>query len=157
VRRIRPRRSGRGADRAVRHRGRWGKRSIPVDLAIDPDRMLSAMAAFDASRARLFLTKPNVIEHVPRSLRVLRSLSRAQDELAGALRERVQQRREAIPSLPEIDPYTTAQRQRRRLPQATSVRLMSPLPSTRFAPMPTSKKQQLSATRTCATRTLSTK
>ncbi len=84
------------------------ERSVAVDLATDPDRTLSAMAAFDVSRARLFLTKPNVIEHVPRSLRVLRALSRAQDDIAATLRERAQQRREAIPALPEIDPNTPA-------------------------------------------------
>ncbi len=79
------------------------ERSVAVDLATDPDRTLSAMAAFDASRARLFLTKPTVIEHVPRSLRVLRALSQAQDELADTLRARAQQRREALPELPVID------------------------------------------------------
>jgi AAA domain len=84
------------------------RRPVAVDLAADPDRTLSAMAAFDASRARLFLTKPNVIEHIPRSLRVLRALSQAQDELAGALRARAQQRREALPALPEIDVDTSA-------------------------------------------------
>ncbi len=84
------------------------EQSVAVNLATDPNRTLSAMAAFDASRARLFLTKPNVIEHVPRSLRVLRALSQAQDELAATLRERVQQRPEAIPAPPEIDPNTPA-------------------------------------------------
>jgi hypothetical protein len=79
------------------------ERPVAIDLATDPDRTLSAMAAFDASRARLFLTKPNVIEHVPRSLRVLRALSQAQDELAATLRARAQQRRVALPTLPEID------------------------------------------------------
>jgi hypothetical protein len=81
---------------------------VSVDLATDPDHALSAMAAFDASRARIFLTKPNVIEHVPRSLRVLRALSQTQDDLAGALRERAQQRRDALPTLPEIDVKTPA-------------------------------------------------
>jgi DNA repair exonuclease SbcCD ATPase subunit len=84
------------------------RQPVAVDLAADPDRTLSAMAAFDASRARLFLTKPNVIEHIPRSLRVLRALSQAQDELAGTLRARAQQRRETLPELPEIDLNTPA-------------------------------------------------
>lgn len=81
---------------------------VSVDLSTDPDRVLSAMAAFDASRARLFLTKPNVIEHVPRALRVLRALSQTQDELAATLRDLAQQRRDALPALPEIDLDTGA-------------------------------------------------
>jgi energy-coupling factor transporter ATP-binding protein EcfA2 len=81
---------------------------VPVDLSADPDRVLSAMAAFDASRARLFLTKPNVIEHVPRALRVLRALSQTQDELAETLRELAQRRRAALPALPEIQETTAA-------------------------------------------------
>lgn len=83
-------------------------RPVAVDLSTDPDRVLSAMAAFDASRARLFLTKPNVIEHVPRALRVLRVLSQTQDELAETLREHAQRRRGALPELPEIDVKTAA-------------------------------------------------
>ncbi len=43
--------------------------TITVDLSTDPARILSAMAAFDASRAQIFLAKPNVIEHVPRPCR----------------------------------------------------------------------------------------
>lgn len=83
-------------------------RPVSVDLAADSDHALSAMAAFDASRARIFLTKPNVIEHVPRSLRVLRALSQTQDDLVGVLRERAQQRRDALPTLPEIEIKTPA-------------------------------------------------
>ncbi len=83
-------------------------RPVAVDLSSDPDRVLSAMAAFDASRARLFLTKPNVIEHVPRALRVLRALSQTQDELAEALRELAQRRRAALPELPVIEVTTAA-------------------------------------------------
>jgi len=84
--------------------------TITVDLSSDPDRILSAMAAFDASRAQVFLTKPNVIEHVPRPLRLLRLLSNAQDRLAESLRERAQQRRAALPALPEISLSTMAGR-----------------------------------------------
>jgi hypothetical protein len=83
-------------------------RPVPVDLSAGPDRVLSAMATFDASRARLFLTKPNVIEHVPRALRVLRALSQTQDELAGTLHDLARTRRAALPTLPEIDPATAA-------------------------------------------------
>jgi recombinational DNA repair ATPase RecF len=81
---------------------------LAVDLSTDPDRVLSAMATFDASRARLFLTKPNVIEHVPRALRVLRALSQTQDELADTLREHARRRRAELPELPEIDVTTAA-------------------------------------------------
>jgi hypothetical protein len=84
--------------------------TITVDLSTDPDRILSAMATFDASRAQFFLAKPNVIEHVPRPLRLLRLLSRTQDRLAENLRERAQQHRAALPALPEISPDTVAGR-----------------------------------------------
>lgn len=84
------------------------ERIVTVDLSVDPERVLSSMAAFDASRARFFLAKPNVIEHVPRSLRLLRLLSDAQDQLAGKLRELAEQRRAALPALPEIGSDTGA-------------------------------------------------
>lgn len=84
--------------------------TITVDLSTDPDRVLSAMAAFDASRAQLFLAKPNVIEHVPRPLRLLRLLSRTQDHLAENLHERAQQHRAVLPPLPEISPDTATGR-----------------------------------------------
>jgi energy-coupling factor transporter ATP-binding protein EcfA2 len=83
---------------------------ITVDLAGDPPRLLSAMAAFDASRARLFLAKPNVIEHVPRPLRLLRQLSQTQDRLADGLRDRSEQHRAALTSLPVIAVDTAAGR-----------------------------------------------
>jgi recombinational DNA repair ATPase RecF len=84
--------------------------TVTVDLSTDPERILSAMAAFDASRAQFFLAKPNVIEHVPRPLRLLRLLSNAQDRLAESLRERAQQRWAALPALPEISPDNGAGR-----------------------------------------------
>ncbi len=86
------------------------EKPVTVDLSTDPERILSAMAAFDASRAQFFLAKPNVIEHVPRPLRLLRLLSHAQDRLAENLRERAQQRRAALPVLPTISPDTVAGR-----------------------------------------------
>jgi hypothetical protein len=43
-------------------------RAITVNLAGEPDRVLSAMSAFDVSRARIYLARSNVIEHVPRPL-----------------------------------------------------------------------------------------
>lgn len=84
------------------------ERPVTVDLGADPERVLSAMSAFDASRARLFLAKPNVIEHVPRPLRLLRTLVQAQDVLADVLREHAQQHRAGLTSLPEIDLQTRA-------------------------------------------------
>jgi ABC-type uncharacterized transport system ATPase subunit len=86
------------------------ERSVTVDLSTDPDRVLSAMTAFDASRAQLVLAKPNVIEHVPTPLRLLRTLSHAQDHLAQNLRERAQQCRATLPALPELSHDTTAGR-----------------------------------------------
>lgn len=84
------------------------QQTVAVDLSTEPERVLSAMAAFDASRARIFLAKPNVIEHVPRPLRLLRLLSHAQDRLAENLRERMEKRRAGLPLLPELEPDTAA-------------------------------------------------
>lgn len=83
-------------------------RTVAIDLSADPDRVLSAIGAFDAARAQLFLSKPNVIEHVPRSLRLLRLLSRTQDEIVEILRTRAQQRRDHMPVLPDISETTEA-------------------------------------------------
>lgn len=52
----------------------------------------------------------NVIEHVPRPLRLLRLLSHTQDQLAENLRERAQQCRATLPALPEISLNTAAGR-----------------------------------------------
>jgi recombinational DNA repair ATPase RecF len=86
------------------------EQTIAVDLSSDPDRVLSAVAAFDASRAQVFLAKPNVIEHVPRPLRLLRLVSHAQDRLAENLRKRAEERSAALPTLPELGPDTAAGR-----------------------------------------------
>lgn len=83
-------------------------REVHVDLDQEPDRVLSAMSAFDASRARVYLSKPNVIEHVPRPLRMLRALTETQDGLAAVLRDRVRERREKPSGLPALDPATAA-------------------------------------------------
>lgn len=79
-----------------------------VDLADDPPRVLSAIATFDAGRARLCVTKPNVIEHVPRPLRLLGLLSRTQDELADALRGHANQVQAKLPALPGLSADTAA-------------------------------------------------
>lgn len=83
-------------------------RDVAVDLADDPDRILSAMAAFDAGCARVYLARPNTIEHVPRAMRLLARLARAQDDLSHRLDERAATLRGALPPLPDIDPTTPA-------------------------------------------------
>ena len=79
-----------------------------VDLADDPPRVLSAIATFDSGRARLCVTKPNVIEHVPRPLRLLGLLSRTQDELAEILRGHIDQIQAKLPALPDLTADTAA-------------------------------------------------
>jgi energy-coupling factor transporter ATP-binding protein EcfA2 len=79
-----------------------------IDLADDPPRVLSAIATFDAGRARICVTKPNVIEHIPRPLRLLGLLSRTQDELAGALRDHADQVQAKLPALPNVSADTAA-------------------------------------------------
>ena len=81
-------------------------RCLPVNLAEEPDRLLSAISIFDAKRAQFYLAKPNVIEHVPRPLQLLGRLSAAQDRLADDLRERARTRQANLPGLPEISPDT---------------------------------------------------
>ena len=78
------------------------QRTITVDLASDPERLLSAMAAFNVSRSRIYLARPNVIEHVPRPLQILRRLADAQDRLADDLRQRADVRRGGLPALPQL-------------------------------------------------------
>jgi ABC-type multidrug transport system ATPase subunit len=85
-------------------------RDIDVDLAGDPDRILSAMAAFDAGCARVYLSGPNTIEHVPRPMRLLTRLARAQDDLRHRLDERAETLRAKLPPPPDIDPETPAGR-----------------------------------------------
>ena len=84
------------------------KRTEMVDVADDPPRVLSAIATFDAGRARLCVTKPNVIEHVPRPLRLLGLLSRTQDELADVLRGHADRIRDRLPALPGLSADTAA-------------------------------------------------
>jgi hypothetical protein len=79
------------------------ERVVEVDLAEEPDRVLSAMTAFDASCAEVCIAKANAIEHTPRPLRLLKELADAQDQLAEDLARQIAARREALPALPEID------------------------------------------------------
>jgi ABC-type multidrug transport system ATPase subunit len=83
-------------------------RDVAVDLAQDPDRILSAMAAFDAACARVYLSGPNTIEYVPRPMRILARLARAQDDLSHRLDERIDTLRGDLPPLPDIDLATPA-------------------------------------------------
>lgn len=81
---------------------------VSVDLAATPDRLLSAISIFDASCARVYLTKPNVIAYVPQPLVLLKSLADEQDALAEELRERASTAHLALPQLLELDPETQA-------------------------------------------------
>ncbi len=81
---------------------------LSVDLAKPPERILSSISVFDASCARIFLTKPNTIDYVPRPLIILKSLAEEQDTIAAGLRSDAEKMRVALPQLPEIDPGTKA-------------------------------------------------
>lgn len=81
---------------------------IAVDLGEDPDRVLSAMAAFDAGCARVYLSGPNTIEHVPRPMQLLALLARTQDDPCNRLAERADGLRAELLPLPDIDPATPA-------------------------------------------------
>jgi ABC-type transport system involved in cytochrome c biogenesis ATPase subunit len=84
------------------------ERPVSIDLAKTPERILSAISVFDASCARVFLTKPNTIDYVPRPLIILKSLAEAQDAIATDLRSEAATMRSALTPLPEIDPATKA-------------------------------------------------
>ena len=86
------------------------ERTVEVDLNTEAPRLLSAMTAFDASCAEFCLTKQNTIEHTPRPLRLLKELAEAQDQLADELAEQIAERREQLPTLPEVvdDPGAAA-------------------------------------------------
>jgi energy-coupling factor transporter ATP-binding protein EcfA2 len=78
------------------------ERVLEVDLGEEPDRILSAITAFDASCADVCITKQNTIEHTPRALRLLKEMAEAQDQLAADLERQIEERREALPELPEL-------------------------------------------------------
>jgi ABC-type dipeptide/oligopeptide/nickel transport system ATPase subunit len=79
------------------------ERVVEVDLNEEPERILSAITAFDAGCAEFCITKQNTIEHTPRSLRLLKELAEAQDQLAEELERQIDDRRERLPALPEVD------------------------------------------------------
>ena len=84
------------------------ERSIAVDLAKRPDRVLSAVSVFDARCARVFLTKPNVVDYVPRSLVILKMLAEEQDAIADGLRSEATQLRVGLPKLPALPEESAA-------------------------------------------------
>jgi hypothetical protein len=79
------------------------ERALEVDLAEEAPRILSAITAFDANCAEFCVSKSNMIEHTPRPLRLLKELVEAQGELAEELAEQIDQLRDALPELPELD------------------------------------------------------
>jgi energy-coupling factor transporter ATP-binding protein EcfA2 len=82
--------------------------TVGVDLAQQPDRVLSAISVFDACCARIFVSRPNVIDYVPRSLVVLRTLAEEQDAIAASLRDDATRMRMSLPVLPELADGTAA-------------------------------------------------
>lgn len=86
------------------------ERDVVVDLAEAADRILSAIAVFDSHCARVYLSGPSTVEHVPRPLLLLRRLVEAQDGLAEELDRRVCALRDQLPALPEIEAATSAGR-----------------------------------------------
>ncbi len=83
---------------------------VEIDLAQEPDRLLSAMSIFDAGCAEVYLSRANVIEHVPKSLHLLRRLAEAQGRLTERLTDSEREVRERLPSLPEVESGTEAAR-----------------------------------------------
>ncbi|MGH2970254.1 MAG: hypothetical protein ACRDK0_14520 [Solirubrobacteraceae bacterium] len=83
-------------------------RVVEVDLGDDPPRVLSAMTAFDASCARVYLSKANTIDHTPRSLRLLKEMAGAQSQMTEALEARIAEREAALPDLPAVAAGTVA-------------------------------------------------
>jgi hypothetical protein len=63
---------------------------------------------FDASCARIFLTKPNVADYVPRSLVILKALAEEQDAIAEGLRNDATTLRSRLPALPVLVEETAA-------------------------------------------------
>lgn len=79
------------------------ERVLEVDLAEEAPRVLSAITAFDAGCAEFCISKSNLIEHTPRPLRLLKELVEAQGELAEELAEQIDELRDTLPELPELD------------------------------------------------------
>ena len=84
-------------------------REMEIDLAKKPDHLLSAMSVFDSMRAPIYVSKPNVIEHVPSALLILRRLAEAQEALKAIVKERVSALQDELP-LMAFNPATSAGR-----------------------------------------------
>jgi hypothetical protein len=76
---------------------------LEVDLSEEAPRVLSAITAFDASCAEFCVTRSNTIEHTPRPLRLLKEMVEAQAQLAEELAEQIDELRDALPELPQLD------------------------------------------------------
>jgi hypothetical protein len=81
------------------------EREINVNLAAKPERALSAMSVFDAACAPIYVSKPNVVEHVPEPFRLLRRMADAQATLRARLKEWIDAVEAELP-LPQVDPVT---------------------------------------------------
>src|SRR3954447_6264209 len=79
------------------------ERVVEVDLSAEAPRILSAITAFDASCAEFCVTKSSTIEHTPRPLRLLKEMVEAQGELAEDLARQIDELRDALPELPQLD------------------------------------------------------
>ena len=84
------------------------ERTVDVNLAQQPDRVLSAISVFDASCARIFVSRPNVIDYVPRPLVILKTLAEEQDVIAEGLRDDATKLRVSLPPLPDLADGTAA-------------------------------------------------
>ena len=85
------------------------EREIAVDLTGSADRALSAISVFDSARAPLCVAKPNVVEHVPEALLLLRRLAEAQEALQTRLKERIGVLQGELP-FPKLEPWSDARR-----------------------------------------------
>lgn len=97
------------------------EQSIDVDLCKQPERVLSAISVFDASCARIFLTKPNVVDYVPRPLMILKALAEEQGTIAAGLHRDAMTLRAGLPALPVLAPETAAAAAAANLDQTTDV------------------------------------
>lgn len=84
------------------------EQSVDVDLAQQPDRVLSSISVFDSSCARIFVSRPNVIDYVPRPLVILKALAEEQDAIAERMRDDAATLRASLPALPELAAGTAA-------------------------------------------------
>lgn len=79
-----------------------------VTLGERPPRILSAVGMFDARCAEFVVDQESTIDWLPGSLRLLRSLANAQDDLARELRDESREARVTAPVLPSVTLGTPA-------------------------------------------------